>query len=151
MRTPLPAVLPSYLPDYAPGRIAVRTQDEWMLPTELETTGIRITIPRYALDVVTLRTDIDPDRVRWLAERVATRPLDARHIHLVRHRGILHLVDGHHALAAHLVTGAELLPVRLVRERPPRVDAAQAPLARTSIGASGLLHPVPRGRTHRPA
>ena len=78
-------------------------------------------LPRYALDLRTLDVPIDPERVRWLADRATVRTLERRHVHLVTHRAALHVVDGHHALAAHLVTGAERLPVAL---RRPRVAAA---------------------------
>jgi hypothetical protein len=77
--------------------------------------GVRTSIPRYALDLRSERAAIDPDRIRWLVERSATRPLSARHVHVVHHGGVLYVVDGHHALAAHLVTGAERIPIRLVR------------------------------------
>jgi hypothetical protein len=119
VRTPLPAVLPDHLPDYAPGRIRVVANDRWPLTGALESVGVRTTIPRYGLDVVTARTHIDAERVRWLTERAATRPLDARHVHLVTHRGVLYLVDGHHALAAHLITGTERIPVKLFRAKVP--------------------------------
>ena len=115
MHTSLPAVLPDHLPDYAPGRITVVAPDAWPLDGPTERLGVRAQLPRYALDVLTLRTDIDPDRVRWLTERVATRPLHSRHVHLVTHLGRLYVVDGHHALAAHLITGTQRLPVRYVR------------------------------------
>jgi hypothetical protein len=115
VRAPLPPVLPDQLPDYAPGRIRVVAHDLWPDFGELERTGVRTSIPRYGLDLVTSRTHIDGERVRWLTERVATRPLETRHVHLVTHRGVLYLVDGHHALAAHLITGAEAIPVKLLR------------------------------------
>lgn len=115
MRAPLPEVLPDRIEDYAPGRIVVVSEDEWPIAGELENTGVRTTIPRYALDVRTLPVRIDPERVRWLTERVTTRPLDARHVHLTMHQGLLYLVKGHHTLAAQLITGAEHIAVRLVR------------------------------------
>jgi hypothetical protein len=115
VRSSLPAVLPDRLPDYAPGRIVVCPAERWPDLGPLDRSGIRTEIPRYGLDLRTLRVDIDPDRVRWLVERVTTRQLDQRHVHVVNHRGLLHLVDGHHALAAHLVTGSERIPVKLVR------------------------------------
>jgi hypothetical protein len=118
MRTPLPTLLPDHLPDYAPGRIVVVSPDDWPVPQRCETMGLRTVIPRYALHLRTARASIDPERVRWLTERVATRPLEARHAHVMRYRNVLYLVDGHHALAAHLITGAEAIPVRLVRPLP---------------------------------
>jgi hypothetical protein len=110
----LPKVLPDHLPDYAPGRITLVSPEAWPLPAMDARTGIPSSIPRYALDVRSARAHIDPDRVRWLVERSATRPLSSRHVHLAHHRGQLFAVDGHHALAAHLVTGSERIPVRLV-------------------------------------
>lgn len=118
MRAPLPTVLPDRIEDYAPGRIVVVPEDEWPIEGPLETTGVRTSIPRYALDVRTLPVAIDPERVRWLTERVTTRPLDARHVHLTMHQGILYLVKGHHTLAAQLITGADHVAVRLVRPLP---------------------------------
>lgn len=115
MRSPLPAILSDHLPDYAPGRIVVVPAEQWSLPERTERLGVPTVIPRYALELRTLRTTIDPDRIRWLAERVATRPLTARHVHLAMCNQVLHVVDGHHALAAHLITGADQIPVRLVR------------------------------------
>ncbi len=122
----LPAVLSDHLPDYAPGRITLVTPEAWPLhdvdrpdeggaPGTRLGIGIRTTIPRYALELRTARAGVYPDRVRWLVERSATRPLSARHVHLVHHRGLLHVVDGHHALAAHLAVGSDRIPVRLLR------------------------------------
>jgi hypothetical protein len=113
MRT-LPKTLPDHLPDYAPGRIALVSPEAWPLPDMDARMGIPSSIPRYALEVRTKLATIDPERVRWLVERSATRPLSTRHVHLAHHRGLLHVVDGHHALAAHLVTGSDRVPVRLV-------------------------------------
>lgn len=115
MRAPLPAVLPDHLPDYAPGRIMVVPPEDWAMDRQTERLGVASEIPRYALDVWTERTDIDPERVRWLVERSTVRSLDSRHVHLVTWLGRLHVVDGHHALAAHLITGADRIPVRYVR------------------------------------
>lgn len=115
MRTPLPAMLPDRLPAYLPGRIIVVPDDAWELHgREGAPTGIRTRLPRYGLEVRTRDVQIRPDRVRWLTERSTTRPLDARHVHLVHHRGELYVVDGHHALAAHLATGSEHIPVKLL-------------------------------------
>jgi hypothetical protein len=115
MRAPLPPLLPDRLPAYLPGRIVVVPDEHWDIGTDAVTSlGIRTELPRYGLDLRTRDVPIDPTRVRWLTERTTVRPLDARHVHLLHHRGVLHVVDGHHALAAHLVTGAERIPVRLV-------------------------------------
>jgi hypothetical protein len=113
--TTLPQVLSDHLPDYAPGRISWMSPEVWPLRDPDSGVGITTSIPRYALDVVTARTRVDPDRVRWLAERSATRPLETRHVHVVHQRGVLYVVDGHHALAAHLAAGSERIPVRLLR------------------------------------
>lgn len=117
MRTPLPRVLPDHLPDYLPGRI--RALDPSLAPPfeGFTSLGVATTLPRYGMDLVTLEVGIDPDRVRWLTERTTTRPLEARHAHLTSWRGLVHVVDGHHALAAHLATGGERIPVKLVRPR----------------------------------
>jgi hypothetical protein len=119
VRAPLPGVLPDRLPDYLPGRIRVLAPEAWQIPAVLPDDRVRTSIPRYALDLRTLDVPIDPDRVRWLAERSAVRALDSRHVHLVTHRTGLHVVDGHHALAAHLATGAETIPVALARAAVP--------------------------------
>lgn len=117
MRTPLPHVLPERLEDYLPGRIHVVTDGSWPPDLAFNDVGVSTTLPRYGLDLRTADVPIDPERVRWLTERTTTRPLAARHAHLTTWRGILHLIDGHHALAAHLATGGERIPVRLVRPR----------------------------------
>lgn len=113
--TVLPRVLSDHLPDYAPGRIRPVAIDAWPVAEVHDRAGVPSSIPRYALEVHTARLDIDPDRVRWLVERsTVIRPLDARHVHLVPGRGGLYVVDGHHALAAHLAIGSDRIPVRLV-------------------------------------
>jgi hypothetical protein len=117
VRVPLPAVLPDRLPDYLPGRIRLLADEVWPVPAELDDSLVRTSIPRYALDLRTRDVPIDPDRVRWLAERSTIRALESRHVHLVTIRTGLHVVDGHHALAAHLATGAERVPVALARPR----------------------------------
>jgi hypothetical protein len=119
---PLPPVLPDRLPAYLPGRIRLLADDAWRVPADLEDDRVRTAIPRYALDLRTQDVPLDVDRVRWLAERATVRPLAARHVHLVSHGPGLHVVDGHHALAAHLACGSERLPVLLARPR----EAAQA-------------------------
>lgn len=110
----LPPELSSTLLDYAPGRIVPAVPESWPIVEVRDRVGIVSTIPRYALEVLTLRTDIDPERVRWLVNGSSTRPLTNRHVHLVHHRARLHAVDGHHALAAHLAAGSDRIPVRLV-------------------------------------
>jgi hypothetical protein len=114
---PLPTQLPDRLPGYLPGRIRVLADDAWPVPPDLEHDRVRSVIPRYALDLRTLDVPIDVERVRWLAERVTTRPLEARHVHLVTAGTGLHVVDGHHALAAHLAAGSERVPIKLARPR----------------------------------
>jgi len=110
----LPPDLPSSLVEYARGRIVPADPATWPIIEVRDRVGIVSTIPRYALEVLTLRTDIDPERVRWLVNGSSTRPLTNRHVHLVHHRARLHVVDGHHALAAHLAVGSDRVPVRLV-------------------------------------
>jgi len=110
----LPPALPDRLIDYAPGRIHEVSADAWPLVAIIDRVGVSSEIPRYALEVLTARVDIDPERVRWLAEESSVRLLHSRHVHLATHQGRLHVVDGHHALAAHLATGADRIPVRLV-------------------------------------
>lgn len=119
VRAPLPSHLPDRLPAYLPGRIQVVTPDAWRVPPCLDEDRVRTTLPRYALDLRTLDVPIDPDRVRWLAERAVVRVLDHRHVHLVTHGTGLHVVDGHHALAAHLATGTDRVPVALARAAVP--------------------------------
>lgn len=117
MLAPLPRSLPDHLPDYLPGRIRLLADHAWRVPSELDDDRVRTAIPRYALDLRSLDVAIDPERVRWLAERATTRPLETRHVHLVSHGPGLHVIDGHHALAAHLASGTERLPVLLARAR----------------------------------
>jgi hypothetical protein len=107
--------LPDRLPDYLPGRIRVLPHDAWRLPDHLADDRVRTSLPRHGLDLRTLDVPIDVERVRWLAERCTTRPLEARHVHLVSHGTGLHVVDGHHALAAHLAAGTDRIPVKLAR------------------------------------
>jgi hypothetical protein len=123
----LPPELPDRLTSYAPGRIVEVAAAAWPIVEVRDRVGITSTIPRYALEVLTVRTDIDPERVRWLASGASTRPLANRHVHVVHHRARLHIVDGHHALAAHLAAGSDRIPVRLVtaaQVRDPDLDAA---------------------------
>jgi hypothetical protein len=110
----LPDPLPRSLPDYAPGRIVEVPDEHWPIIEVRDRVGVTSTIPRYALEVRTVAVRLDPERVRWLAEAASPRPLSDRHVHMVTHRGRLHVVDGHHALAAHLAAGTERIPVRLV-------------------------------------
>ncbi len=110
----LPPALPDRLVDYAPGRILEVSAETWPFGEVTDRVGVSSEIPRYALEVLTARVDIDPARVRWLAEDASVRLLHTRHVHLTTYQGRLHVVDGHHALAAHLATGAERIPVRLV-------------------------------------
>jgi hypothetical protein len=124
---PLPAVLPNRLTAYLPDRLHVVPSEEWphALMGRFERTGVRTTIPRYALDLRTQKDDIDPDRVRWLAQGSTIRTLATRHVHLTAHKGVLWIVDGHTALAAHLAAGSDDIPVRLVAK--VAADAADAP------------------------
>jgi hypothetical protein len=114
---PLPTDLPARLPDYAPGRIRVLPEGAWRVPSELDEDRVRTALPRYGLDLRTLDVPIDVERVRWLVERATVRPLGSRHVHLVSHGTGLHVVDGHHALAAHLAAGTDRIPVKLARGR----------------------------------
>lgn len=125
MRAPLPSTLPGSLADYLPGRLVVVAPSDWSVPTAEPTLGVRTALPRYGLDLRTLDVPIDEQRVRWLTERATVRPLDARLVGVVHHRGVLHVVDGHHELAAHLITGAERVPVRLGRAATADRDAAE--------------------------
>lgn len=120
MPVPLPPVLPDRLPDYLPGRIRVVADDAWPLDDVDDDGVVRTTLPRYGLHLRTRDVTIDPDRVRWLAERASTRALATRHAHVVPRPEGVYVVAGHHALAAHLATGGERIPIKLVaaRERP---------------------------------
>ena len=116
MYPPLPAVLPNRLTAYLPDRLHLVPSEAWpaALTGRFERTGVRTTIPRYALDLRTQKDDIDPDRVRWLAQGSTIRTLATRHVHLTAHKGVLWVIDGHTALAAHLSAGSDDVPVRLV-------------------------------------
>lgn len=126
MFEPLPETLPTRLTDYLPERVRWVPEHAW--PQELagpfETTGIRTRIPRYALDVRTLCNDVDPARVRWLAQGSTIRSLDTRLVHLCSHRGVLWVVAGHTSLAAHLAAGTEHIPVKLVAPAPVSAEVA---------------------------
>jgi hypothetical protein len=115
MRAPLPTTLPDSLADYLPGRVVVVPASDWSVPDSDASTGVRTALPRYGLELRTLDVPIDEQRVRWLTDRATVRPLDTRLVDVVHHRGVLHVVGGHHTLAAHLITGAERVPVRLGR------------------------------------
>ncbi|MCC5947599.1 MAG: hypothetical protein JJT89_04005 [Nitriliruptoraceae bacterium] len=115
MRAPLPRSLPSSLADYLPGRLVVVPDELWDVPEVDPGTGVRTQLPRYGMELRTREVGIDPERVRWLTERATVRPLDGRIVDLVHHRGRLHVIDQHHELAAHLITGSERIPVRLAR------------------------------------
>ncbi len=130
----LPPELPTSLLEYAPGRIVPADPTTWPIVEVHDRVGIVSTIPRYALEMLTLRTDIDPERVRWLVNGSSTRPLTNRHVHLVHHRARLHAVDGHHALAAHLAAGSDRIPVRLVT--PSVVHDRDAVEVRREMGAA---------------
>lgn len=120
MLAPLPPVLPDRLPDYLPGRIRSVPDHAWHVPAELDDPVVASPIPRYAIDLRCLDVPIDAERVRWLVERATVRPIETRHVHLVSHGTGLHVVDGHHALAAHLAVGSDRVPVKLVRPRVPQ-------------------------------
>lgn len=123
----LPEPLPRSLAQYAPGRIIEIADAQWPIIEVRDRVGVTSTIPRYALEVRTVALELDPARVRWLAATTSPRSLAERHVHVVTHRGRLHVVDGHHALAAHLAAGTERIPVRLVTPslvRDPAVAGA---------------------------
>jgi hypothetical protein len=114
--TVLPTVLPDRLTAYLPERITLVPPEAWpvVLTGGFERTGVRTSIPRYALDLRTSRDEVDPARVRWLAEGSTIRSLATRHVHVAAHLGMLWIVDGYTALAAHLAARTEAIPVRLV-------------------------------------
>lgn len=116
MPTTLPAVLPARLTAYRPGRIALVAAAAWpsVLDGPFEPGGVRITVPRYALDLRTCRDDVDPHRVRWLADGSTIRPVTTRTVPMVPYRRSLWVVGGHTVLAAHLAAGTEDIPVRLL-------------------------------------
>ena len=147
MYPPLPAVLPSRLTVYLPHRVHLVPSVEWpsSLTGRFERTGVRTTIPRYALDLRTQKDDIDTDRVRWLAQGSTVRTLATRHVHLAAHRGVLWIIDGHTALAAHLAAGSDDIPIRLVsRIREEAPDAVAIPGQGPSRRAAVLAHaPTP--------
>lgn len=128
MRAPLPETLPASLADYLPGRVVLVPAADWSVPPSDPALGVRTALPRYGLELRTLDLPIDDQRVRWLTERTTVRPLDTRLVDVVHHRGVLHVVAGHHELAAHLITGAERIPVRLGRAQ----RRAEAPV---TVGA----------------
>ena len=148
MYTPLPAVLPTRLTAYLPDRLCLVAPEAWpdALTGRFERTGVRTTIPRYALDLRTQKDDIDPARVRWLAQGSTIRTLANRHVHLTAHRGVLWIIDGHTALAAHLAAGSDEVPVRLVARADEeasgpadeRGDANAPPPATSSTVAAAI-------------
>jgi hypothetical protein len=116
MRARTLAHLPTELPAYAPGRIHPVELDDWSVPDGLAPTGVLIELPRYALDLRTRETTIDPMRVRQLLDGSAVRPLETRPVHVTMHRRALYVVGGHHELAAHLAGGAERILVAMHRQ-----------------------------------
>ena len=133
MRAPLPSTLPGSLADYLPGRLVVVPASEWSVPSGEPSLGVRTALPRYGLELRTLEVPIDEQRVRWLTDRATVRPLDARLVDVMHHRGVLHVIDGHHELAAHLITGAERVPVRLGRAATASPAASNAPDDRPAV------------------
>lgn len=135
MYPPLPAVLPTRLTAYLPDRLQLVPAEAWpdVLSGPFARAGVRTTIPRYALDLRTQVDEVDPARVRWLAQGSTIRTLATRHVHLTTYQGLLWIVDGHTALAAHLAAGSDELPVRLVT----RVDGADEGDDAVSTGAVG--------------
>jgi hypothetical protein len=113
----LPSELPTQLPEYAPGRIVPVPVEAWprVFAAGFERHGVSTTIPRFGLDLRTLRLDVDPDRVRAAMSPTTTRPLAQRRVSIVHHAGVLWAVGGHTALAANLAIGVERIPVQLVR------------------------------------
>lgn len=115
MRARSLVTLPTDLPAYAPGRIHPVDAHDWSVPDALAPTGVLIELPRYALDLRTRETVIDPDRVRQLLDTAAVRPIETRPVALTMHRRSLYVVGGHHELAAHLARGAERILVAMHR------------------------------------
>jgi hypothetical protein len=107
--------LPTDLAAYAPGRIHPVDPADWSVPDGLARTGVLIELPRYALDLRTRETAIDPERVRRLLDGAAVRPIETRPVGLTMHRRSLYVIGGHHELAAHLAGGAERILVALHR------------------------------------
>jgi hypothetical protein len=115
MRARTHAHLPADLAAYAPGRIHPVERDDWTVPDTLTPTGVLIELPRYALELRTRETAIDPARVCHLLDRAAVRPIETRPVHVTMHRRALYVVGGHHELAAHLANGAERILVAMHR------------------------------------
>lgn len=129
MYPPLPAVLPTRLTAYLPDRLRLVPAEAWpdALCGPFARTGIRTTIPRYALDLRTGIDEVDPARVRWLAQGSTIRTLATRPVHLTTHQGVLWVIGGHTALAAHLAAGSDQLPVRLVARADDALEEATIP------------------------
>ncbi|MFA9444641.1 hypothetical protein [Egicoccus sp. AB-alg6-2] len=118
MNLHVPEQLPSALPDYLPGRIHVVEPERW--PTGAwVTNGVRVSVPRYGLEVFVRNADIDPERVRWHTRRTV-HPLEASYVSLLHDRR-LYVLKGHHVLAAHLAAGSDRIPVQLFRQAPVTV------------------------------
>lgn len=128
MYPPLPAVLPTRLTAYLPGRLQLVPAEAWpdALGGPFARVGVRTTIPRYALDLRTGVDEVDPARVRWLAQGSTIRTLATRHVHLTAYQGLLWIVDGHTALAAHLAAGSDEVPVRLITRVDDRDEGTDA-------------------------
>jgi hypothetical protein len=124
--TPEVAALPNRLTAYLPGRITLVPSDEWpaALAGPFDRTGVRTTIPRYALELRTRRDEVEPDRVRQLADGSTIRTLETRLVAVCSHRGHLWVVGGHTALAAHLAAGTDEIPIRLVHPLDPPASPA---------------------------
>lgn len=132
--TPIP-VLPTSLPDYAPGRIVEVAPEAWpdVFAAGFERHGIRTALPRFGLCLHTLRTEVDPARVRAAMSPTTTAPLRERRVAVTHHAGVLWVVGGHTALAAHLASGSERIPVDLVRPLELLVAADDAGVAAEAV------------------
>jgi hypothetical protein len=117
VRSSLPTELPTQLPEYAPGRIVPVPVEAWpgVFAAGFERHGVHTSLPRFGLDLRTLRVDVDPDRVRAAVSPTTTRPLAERRVSIAHHAGVLWVAGCHTALAANLVMGVERIPIQLVR------------------------------------
>jgi hypothetical protein len=117
VRSSLPTELPTQLPEYAPGRIVPVPVEAWprVFAAGFERHGVHTSLPRFGLDLRTLRVDVDPDRVRAAVSPTTTRPLAERRVSIAHHAGVLWVAGGHTALAANLAMGVERIPIQLVR------------------------------------
>jgi len=116
MHAPSTNLLPDRLTAYAPGRITEVPVAAWpaALDGAVATGGVRTTIPRYGLDVYASDHPVVPDEVRAWSARLSVADASDLDVAVANHAGRLWVVGDRALLAAHLASGTQRIPVRIV-------------------------------------